>query len=180
MKKEGVIVVVEDHLDHLVGLVTCLRHCGDCLLLHQVSTIQLGAVCPSPHFMLAPPRLWISLSRCSTTQRKHRPYITPTTSFQTEMTQSVHPFGMLLLSFPFISSLSSCSSLIPFMYIPTVWSGSPFSLLSFISNVWCGCPAEDDLSEQSYYPFGRVSIITMKWCTHLHEHRHENMNVLTN
>ena len=47
----------------------------------------------------------------------------------------------------------------------------------FFPLVWCGCPSEDDLSGQSYHPFGRVGIITMEWCTHLHAYRHGNMDV---
>lgn len=74
-------------------------------------------------------------------------------------------------------------SVIPLMYLPSSLSFSPpsFSFLTlFFSHVWCSRPAEDDLSGQSWYPFGRAGIIAMGWHTHLHAHEHGDMNAQTN
>lgn len=53
------------------------------------------------------------------------------------------------------------SSCVPYLHFPP------------LSSVWFGCPAEDDLSGQSYCPFGRVSSIETEWCTHLETWKHD-------
>lgn len=168
-----------------VGLITRLRRRGDCLLLPQASTIRLAAVCPSPHFLL--PLLWLS-SRCryprsNVQQHKGRAGRKSHPRLQLKLKRFAlrSLFRWSHFRHP-LSSFPGCVSLIPLMYVPTslcLFLLFPPSLLpSFFSpHVWCGCPAEDDLSGQSYYPFGRVGIITIEWCTHLHAHRHGNMNV---
>lgn len=84
--------------------------------------------------------LQISLSECSATQRKCRPYIATTTSFKIAMLHTLHLFVMIRLkSFPFILSLSCCFTLIHLMYIPSSWSlFSFFPCFPLFPHVWCG------------------------------------------
>lgn len=113
--------------------------------------------------------LQTSMSECSITQRKCWLYTVPTTSFKTGMLHSLHAF---VWSY-------SCHSLSSYLCpVAFLWFRS-CTFLPFFFLTWCGCPAEDDLSGQSYYPFGRVGIITIEWRTHLHAHRHGNMNAWT-
>lgn len=131
----------------LVGLITCLRNLGDCLILPQASTIRLAAVCPSPRFLL--PLLWLS-SYC-----RYSCLNVPQHKWCAG--HALHPqLNFKLECFTLLSSSYACPVaffLIPLMYIST---SLYFSLLFFlvISHVWYGCPADDDLSGQSYYPFG--------------------------
>lgn len=128
----------------MVGLITCLRRPGDCLLLPGASTIQLAAVCPSPHFLL--PLLWLSSHcrhPCLNVQQHKRSAghtLHPTTSFKAGTFHSLHPFVAILLSlFPFNPSLFCCFSLILLMYIPTSLFFFPlllFSLFFFPCVVW--------------------------------------------
>lgn len=98
------------------------------------------------------------------------------------MLQSLHPFVMILLSlFPLVFLSSTC--LLFFDSTPLCIPTSLYLCLLlclFFPHVWFGFPAEDDLSGHSYYPFGRVGIITMEWFTHLHAYRHGNRNIHTN
>lgn len=134
---------MRSHLAQL-GFIICLRHRGDRPLLPQASTIRLAAVCPALPVLL--PLLRLSVGGrypC--------------------LNVGQHNGGVGLkshrLHFP-SSYLSLAASLILIMDIRSS------SVCVCFSHVWCGRPAEDDLSGQSYHPFGRVGIITIEWCPH--------------
>lgn len=77
------------------------------------------------------------------------------------------------LHFPLTLSVSVCFFLFsigPWILLSLRYFLSLLFYSFFISHVWRGCPAEDDLSGQSYQPFGTVRITTMEWRMHTHVH----------
>lgn len=145
-----------------------LRLLFQVILLLRASTIWLRALCPSLLPLL--PLLLISIhiyryaihGRCLNIS-------------QHKVTTASFPFDSICVSLFFLFSITAMdittSALFPSLLF--------YLFIYFISHVWRGCPAEDDLSGQSYQPFGTVRITTMEQCTHLRAHGNVNVNVHT-